>query len=101
MPSIVTRQVLVGDVAVQLAAASAGRTEVRLRWPLIQNQVPPAVGGSSSVTQSNGYRPILSSSSSNGSQEYTIPTDGEVWAVCIAGQPLTIDVLELVAGSPS
>lgn len=91
---VLVKQVNVTSVATQLVAAGAGRTQLRLRWPVLQN-ISPALGIDNTVTQANGYRPILSPSGSNGGQEYMIPTAGPLWAIVQAGSSLVIDVMEV------
>ena len=91
---ILTKQVTVTQAATQLVAAGVGRVQLRLRWPILQNN-SPALGFDNTVTQSTGYRPILTPSGANGAQEYTIPTAGAVWACVQAGNSLVVDVMEV------
>jgi hypothetical protein len=91
---IIVHQVTVGPAATQLVAAGAGRLWLRLRWPILQNNFP-ALGIDNTVTQANGYRPIMSPPGPNGAQEYVIPTAGPVWAIALPGNSLVIDVMEI------
>lgn len=91
---VLVKQVTVTAVATQLVAAGVGRVQLRLRWPILQNN-SPALGSDNTVTHSTGYRPILSPPGPNGAQEYTIPTAGAIWAIAQAGNTLVIDVMEV------
>lgn len=91
---VLVKQVTVTSAATQLVAAGAGRVQLRLRWPVLQN-ISPALGIDNTVTQANGYRPILSPSGPNGAQEYVIPTNGPIWAIVQAGSSLVVDVMEV------
>jgi hypothetical protein len=91
---IIVHQVTVTDAATQLVAAGVGRVQLRLRWPVLQNN-SPALGPDNTVTQNNGYRPIVTPQGPNGAQEYVIPTAGAVWAVVPQGNQLVVDVMEV------
>lgn len=91
---IVVSQVNVTGVATQLVAAGVGRQQLRLRWPIFQNN-SPALGPTNAVTQANGYRPIIAPPGPNGAQEYVIATAGAVWAIVPQGNELIVDVMEV------
>lgn len=80
MTQIFSSQVSVGTTAVQLVAARAGRTDVRLKAAGGANGVI-FIGPTNAVTATNGY-PVVLLGTGNSLDGYTsIPIDQPIWAI--------------------
>jgi hypothetical protein len=84
MTQIFASQVSVGLVAIQLVAARAGRTEVRLKSAHTTNGVI-FIGPTNAVTAANGF-PVVLLGTGNSQNDFTlVPVDQPIWAIRASG----------------
>lgn len=86
-----TGKVTVSTAAVQIVAARAGRTELRLDSAGTNGNVPAYFGPANTVTMANGYP--ANGLAFGALAEAKLVMEGAVWA--IAGGPMTVYFLEI------